>query len=357
MEEEHSDRELIFLLAGRLPAYQRAHRRPLPWREDPTPYRVWISEIMLQQTRIEAVIPYYRRFLAELPDVAALAACEDDRLMKLWQGLGYYSRARNLKAAAGKILSDFGGVLPREPEKLMTLPGIGAYTAGAIASIAYGMPAPAVDGNVLRVLTRVLASPEDIAAEKTKKRFTDLLCEAYPTGEDARMLTEGLMELGETVCIPNGDAKCDLCPLADLCRANRGKITDLFPVKTPKKPRRIEEYTVLLLECDGTFAVVRRPAGGLLAGLYLFPMLDGFRSEDEIAALYPRARTVAALPEGKHIFTHIEWHMRGFAVRLDTRPEGMLFVTPEDLSARYAVPTAHRHFERLLQDRRKGTAK
>ena len=216
-----TDAEIIEQALPRIADWYALSRRVLPWREEPTPYRVWISEIMLQQTRIEAVIPYYRRFLAELPDVAALAAVEEDRLLKLWEGLGYYSRARNLKRAAEMVMRDFGGELPHTAAALRTLPGIGDYTAGAIASIACGEPEPAVDGNVLRVLSRLLENGGDVLSPAVKKSVTTLLREHYPRGEAAALTTEGLMELGETVCIPNGAPKCELCPWQSLCRAHQ----------------------------------------------------------------------------------------------------------------------------------------
>ena len=229
--------------------YER-HKRPLPWRMEPTPYHVWISEIMLQQTRIEAVIPYYERFLKELPDVAALAAADDDRLMKLWEGLGYYSRARNLKKAALQIMEKHGGELPESAEELKRLSGIGDYTAGAISSICFGKPEPAVDGNVLRVIMRVLGKTDDIALSSTKKETADALREIYPEGDDAKGLTQAIMELGESVCIPNGEPKCGVCPLAALCRARAENSVDSIPVKSPKKPRK-RRYFFSLAE-EGT---------------------------------------------------------------------------------------------------------
>ena len=204
-----------------IPEWYSAGRRLLPWRQDPTPYHTWIAEIMLQQTRIEAVIPYYERFLRELPDVSALAAVPEDRLLKLWEGLGYYSRARNLKKAALLLMEHYGGELPASAAELRKLPGIGDYTAGSIASISFGLPEPAVDGNVLRVMTRLLACADDIAAPATKRAVTELLRAHYPSGDDAALLTEGIMELGETVCLPNGSPLCERCPLRGLCLAHQ----------------------------------------------------------------------------------------------------------------------------------------
>ena len=339
------------LLAEALPViadWYARNRRPLPWREDPTAYHIWISEIMLQQTRIEAVLSYYRRFLEELPDLEALAAVEEDRLLKLWEGLGYYSRARNLKKAAGIVLSEYGGVLPRQARELKKLPGIGDYTAGAIASIAYGEPAPAVDGNVLRVLTRLLARSDDIADPKTKKCFTELLSGCYPAGRQAALVTEGLMELGETLCIPNGEARCGVCPLAGLCRARLAGTVDRYPVKAPPKARRIEEKTVFLLTHEGRCALQKRPGTGLLAGMWEFPNWDGALSEAEalsrIAALGGQGESPEPLGRTKHVFTHVEWHMTGWRVSCPQRPEGFVWVTPEQLRDQYAIPTAFRYY-------------
>ena len=296
------DAALVQSAAGKLIDWCAAVLRPLPWRLSPTPYHVWISEIMLQQTRIEAVIPYYARFLEALPDVAALAAAEEDRLLKLWEGLGYYSRARNLQKAAKLVMADFGGELPREAAKLKTLPGIGDYTAGAIASIAYGEPEPAVDGNVLRVMTRLLARSDDVMLPKTRADISALLREVYPRGEAAGLLTEGIMELGETLCLPNAAPKCEACPLKELCRASLAGETERYPVKSPPKARRIEQRTVLLLRCGERYAVRKRTGKGLLAGLWEFPnggALDEGRYAPLSGSLGGRACLHRALRGGK----------------------------------------------------------
>ena len=326
--------------------------RPLPWRQEPSPYRVWLSEIMLQQTRIEAVIPYYRRFLRELPTVEALAGAEDERLMKLWEGLGYYSRARNLKKAAVQIMEQYGGHLPQQAAALKKLPGIGDYTAGAIASIAYGQPEPAVDGNVLRVLARLLASEEDIALTGTKARFTALLRQSYPSGREAALLTEGIMELGETICIPNGEAKCAACPLQAHCLAHETDTVARYPVKSPPRERRLEQRTVLLLRHAGRYAIRKREGKGLLAGLWEFPNVLGRLSPAEAAAwAEAQGLTVTACvpcPPGKHIFTHVEWHMEAFL--LDCAGEGgpFLWKSPAEISGEYSVPTAFRFCMKLI---------
>lgn len=322
--------------------------RDLPWRREPTPYHVWISEVMLQQTRIETALPFYRRFIARLPDVASLAAVEDDRLMKLWEGLGYYSRARNLKKAAAILMSDYGGQLPRTAGELKKLPGIGDYTAGAIASIAYGQPEPAVDGNVLRVIMRLLASGEDVMLPKTKARVSRLLRAVYPTGGDAALFTQALMELGEIVCIPNGEPLCRACPLRSLCRAYETETVPLYPVRSGRKQRRLERRTVLLVSCHGKYAIRRREGKGLLAGLWELPSLEGWLTGEDAAAylrsLGTEPLSCALCGEGRHIFSHVEWHMRGFRAECARECGGFLWVSPEELKTVYALPSAFRLF-------------
>ncbi len=343
-----TDRELVNMALPRIADWYARSRRALPWRGAPTPYQVWISEIMLQQTRIEAVIPYYERFLAELPDVAALAAVEDERLMKLWEGLGYYSRARNLKKAAGQIMERFGGELPARPEELRTLSGIGDYTAGAIASIAFGRSEPAVDGNVLRVVSRLLASGEDVLLPATRRAVTELLRLCYPAGERAALVTEGLMELGETLCVPNGEARCASCPLHGLCRAEAEGDPLRYPVRTPPRARRIEERTVLLLRCGGRTAIRRRADKGLLAGLWEFPSLDGRWSAEELRALFPEALSIEPCGEARHVFTHVEWRMTGYTLRLPSETEGFVWADAEEIRARYSFPTALKAYLKQL---------
>lgn len=318
----------------------------MPWRDAPTPYAVWVSEIMLQQTRIEAAIPYYRRFMERLPTVEALAEVSEGELMKLWEGLGYYSRARNLQKAAKEIMEKHGGVLPDSFDKLRALPGIGDYTAGAIASIAFGRPEPAVDGNVLRVILRLTARHEDALAPQTRAWVRSLLRTSYPSGEDAAMLTEGLMELGETVCLPGESTHCGGCPLRELCLAyERGEQTAL-PLRSPKKPRRVEERTVLLLESGGKYAIRRRADRGLLAGLWEFPNLEGFIAFDELEKLLREQnlepQRMEARGEAKHIFTHVEWHMRGYFVPCAHESGPFTWRTPEELRREHAIPSAFR---------------
>jgi A/G-specific adenine glycosylase len=335
-----TDAAIIQQALPRIADWYSRSRRVLPWREDPTPYRIWISEIMLQQTRIEAVIAYYRRFLEELPDVQTLAAVDEDRLLKLWEGLGYYSRARNLKKAAQTVMRDYGGELPRTAAELKKLPGVGDYTAGAIASIACGEPEPAVDGNVLRVLSRLLASEADILAPGTKKAMTALLREHYPVGEAAALTTEGLMELGEVICGPSGAPRCGLCPLRGLCRAAADGTAERYPVKTPPRPRRVEARTVLLLRCGGRWAIRQREKKGLLAGLWEFPGEAGFLDATALRERFPQALSVRPCGRAKHVFTHVEWHMEGWLLELPEEFPGFVWESAAAIRARYSVPTA-----------------
>lgn len=332
--------------------WYETHARVLPWREDPAPYKVWISEIMLQQTRVEAVKPYFERFLRELPDVYALASVEDDRLMKLWEGLGYYNRARNLKKAAQVIVERFDGVIPSSYEDLLSLPGIGSYTAGAVSSIAYGQAVPAVDGNVLRVLSRVLASREDILKQSTKKWMEQLLRQTMP-GENASHFNQGLIEIGAIVCVPNGEPHCSQCPLCSVCLARQQGLTGEIPVKTPKKKRRIEERTVCILEYGGLVGLHKRDDTGLLASLYELPNVEGHLSPQEVAEAFSLEEAgivaIERLPDAKHIFSHVEWHMIGYRVVVDRPlPARWIGAEREALKEGYPLPNAFGEYRKLI---------
>jgi A/G-specific adenine glycosylase len=303
--------------------------RILPWRETPTPYYVWISEIMLQQTRVEAVKPYFERFIRALPDVEALAVCPEDKLLKLWEGLGYYNRVRNLNTAAKQIMEEYGGVIPDEYETLLKLKGIGHYTAGAIASIAYGKPVPAVDGNVLRVLSRVTADDSDIMKQSVRTHMEERLRELME--QDARLVpsafNQALMELGAMVCVPNGEPHCDACPWHALCAARKTDRIAELPVKKKAKERRIEKKTVLVIRDGERVALGKRPAKGLLAGLYELPNVPGHLDTEETLAFLKAQGfwpiRIQPLPAAKHIFSHVEWHMIGYMVlvsEMDMRP-------------------------------------
>ena len=348
------DEQILAAAVEPLCKWYQKNKKHYPWRESRDPYRIWISEVMLQQTRTAAVLPYYERFLAAFPTVEALAAAEDDRLMKLWEGLGYYSRARNLKKGAMQVMERFGGTLPRTKAELCTVAGIGSYTAGAIASMAFGEPSSAVDGNVLRVCMRLLGSDADISKEATKKELSLALDAVYPSGEAAALLTEGLMELGEVVCIPGGEARCALCPLAELCAAKAGGITHLLPAKSAKKPRKILPRTLWIFKTpDGRYGIRKRPKSGLLAGLYEFPAEDLPLSETEAKAFLShrgvRFSSLTPIGEAVHIFTHLEWHMTGYLVALDAPTEDLIFATGEALSSTYALPSAFRFFKQLIE--------
>ncbi len=325
------------------------HARVLPWRENITPYRVWVSEIMLQQTRVEAVKPFFKRFTEALPDVQALSECPEDDLLKLWEGLGYYNRVRNMQKAARTIMEKHGGVFPAEYEKILALPGIGHYTAGAVGSIAFGISVPAVDGNVLRVLSRVQASFEDILKQSVKAKAEKKLQEIMPKGR-AGDFNQALMELGAIVCVPNGKAKCESCPLAFCCRAKAQGIVDELPKKKAKKERRLEKRTVLVLKEGERVAVRRRPPKGLLAGLYELPNLEGHLTEDEVldrlCAWGLSPIRILPLSDAKHIFSHVEWHMTGYMVSLEEtesierNEEGLLFIDVERAARKYPIPSA-----------------
>ena len=296
------------------------HARVLPWREDNSPYRVWVSEIMLQQTRVEAVKPFFERFVRSLPDVQALAGCPEDRLLKLWEGLGYYNRARNMQKAARIIVQEYGGEFPADYETLLSLPGIGHYTAGAIGSIAFGIRMPAVDGNVLRVLSRVKARYEDILRQSVKTAMEQEVQKIIPA-DRAGDFNQALIEVGAVVCVPNGRAKCKECPLAFCCQAKAQNIVEELPKKKAKKKRRMEDKTVLVLREGSRVAIRKRPSEGLLAGLYELPNLEGHLSEDEVLerirgwGLSPIR--ILPLAGAKHIFSHVEWRMTGYAVSLE----------------------------------------
>ncbi|MFC2637619.1 MAG: A/G-specific adenine glycosylase [Mitsuokella sp.] len=340
---EHT--EMLAAIPSPLLRWYRAQKddRSLPWRNAPAPYHVWLSEIMLQQTRASAAIPYYERFLAALPTIAALAACEDDALMKLWQGLGYYSRARNLKKAAQTIVAEYGGELPRDFECLLKLPGIGRYTGSAIGSIAFGFPLPAVDGNVLRVVSRVLASTFDIALPAVKRAIEQALAPHYPEGQAAGELNQAFMDLGATVCLPHGAPHCTRCPLARLCLAHDAGREQELPAKSASKKRRIEKLTVLRMEQDGTLALRKRPEKGLLAGLWELPHVDGHPTKKALLAYLGEqgfaVERIEKLPHARHIFSHIEWQMHGYRITLADNSLGVAEGMPAPLaSSTMSVP-------------------
>lgn len=345
------DEKQLNLIVDPILDWYEHNKRNLPWRHNSTPYRVWISEIMLQQTRVDPVIPYYLRFMERFPTVEHLAEAPEDLLMKYWEGLGYYSRARNLQKAAKEIVAL--GEFPSDFNGWLKLPGIGKYTAGAICSIALGLPTPAVDGNVLRVLSRILGSEEDISSEKVKDSFSQALSKIYPLDKTSEF-TQSLMELGATVCLPNGEPLCERCPMRGFCLARLENKTDVIPVKAPKKQRKIEEKTILILRANGKIALRRRPERGLLAKLWEFPSLDGHHEADRAIDLLGIRLTQSPHNVGTstHVFSHIEWHMNGYEFHIDCEDERYEWFKIEELLEDIALPSAFRYYLNYLKEQR-----
>ena len=345
--------ERLYQMGKPLVEWYRKNKRELPWRDIDDPYRIWVSEIMLQQTRVEAVKPFYARFLNALPTVSDLAAVEEDKLLKLWEGLGYYNRVRNMQKAAQQIMEIHGGEFPREFEAIRGLTGIGNYTAGAIGSFAFGIPKPAVDGNVLRVISRITGSYDDIMKASTKTKVEEQLSEVIPK-DAACDFNQGLIELGAIVCVPNGAPKCEACPLAHICEARQKGIEMELPVKKKAKARKIEKKTVFIFKDGENVAIKKRPKKGLLAGLYELPNVEGELTQDEALA-YSRSIGLAPLHikplgEAKHIFSHVEWQMTGYSIRVDelekSCTENMLFIHPEEVQNEFPIPAA---FEKYVK--------
>lgn len=357
-EWELSGKERLLLASGPLLSWYRREKRDLPWRENRDPYRIWISEIMLQQTRVEAVKPYFFRFFEHFPRISDLAAAPEEELLKCWEGLGYYSRARNIKKAAEILTEKYNGSFPETYEEILALPGIGSYTAGAIASIAFELPVPAVDGNVLRVLSRVTGSFDDILKQSTKKKMEALVSEVIQPGS-AGDFNQALIETGAMVCIPGGAPLCSQCPFFTVCAARSQGLTEKLPVKTPKKKRKIEEKTVLLLEYQDKIAIRKRREDGLLASLYEFVNVPGQLSAEEAGALLGQEVRPEPLPEAKHIFSHVEWHMGGYFISLKEMPEKLpgeengpaLFLTWEEIRKEYPVPNAFAAYKKYLDQK------
>ena len=326
--------------------YGRA-ARDLPWRHTRDPYAIWVSEIMLQQTRVEAVKPYYHRFLERLPTLQDLAACPEEELLKLWEGLGYYSRVRNMQKAARTVVENFGGQMPATPKELKTLPGIGDYTAGSVASIAFGYPSACVDGNVLRVFARLRADETDISLPRVKQALGEEISREMPA--DPGAFNQSLMELGATVCLPGGQPLCGQCPVAHLCRAHaQGRETDL-PAKAAKAaPKQVPLTVLVLTSPEGSIALRKRTAG-VLKGMWELPNLPREEAADPLQAaekLGVKAENPRSLGRAKHIFTHLRWEMEGW--QLDCAgplPEGWVWATPEQLKEDYALPTAFRAYK------------
>ncbi len=357
-QAEKQERHLPDGLSAGLLQWYDVHARKLPWRVPdgdggrPDPYHVWISEIMLQQTRVEAVKGYYGRFLSRLPDVHSLASVSEDELMKLWQGLGYYNRARNLQRAARMIEEEYDGCFPEEYEELCRLPGIGEYTAGAVASIAFGKGVPAIDGNVYRIYTRLLGDDSDITKAAFKRTVRREVLRIMPPDRPGSF-NQAWMDLGACICLPNGEPLCGQCPLAQWCYAGRSRSWQQYPVKPAKKQKRQEDRTVLLLEYQGRYLIQKRPSGGLLAGLWEFPAREGFLSPEELSAFLRECgisvKQIELMGRGEHIFSHVQWHMLGYLVHLSALPkeaagEEGVWADVREMERRYSIPSAFRFY-------------
>lgn len=352
--------------------------RDLPWRRTKDPYLIWVSEIMLQQTRVEAVLGYYERFTSALPTVTDLALCPEDRLLKLWEGLGYYSRARNMQKAARIVCESYAGQMPASAAALMKLPGIGEYTAGAISSIAFGQAEPAVDGNVLRVIARLEAISDNIMNESVKKKIREELRGLYDANDGTfGLLNQAFMDLGAGVCLAGSAPKCDICPISSYCRCFELGLQSELPVRVKKQKRRIEKRTVLLIRRDETYAIRKRPDSGLLSGLYEFPNETGELSSDDALA---KAESLGLMPlrikklsAAKHIFSHVEWHMTGYEILVapsgfpdagelqdagdlshtkeNVKENPLIFATPEMIESKYPVPSAFEKYAKMINIR------
>jgi A/G-specific adenine glycosylase len=352
--------------------------RDLPWRRTKDPYLIWVSEIMLQQTRVEAVLGYYERFTSALPTVTDLALCPEDRLLKLWEGLGYYSRARNMQKAARIVCESYAGQMPASAAALMKLPGIGEYTAGALSSIAFGQAEPAVDGNVLRVIARLEAISDNILNESVKKNIREELRGLYDANDGTfGLLNQAFMDLGAGVCLAGSAPKCDICPISSYCRCFELGLQSELPVRVKKQKRRIEKRTVLLIRRDETYAIRKRPDSGLLSGLYEFPNETGELSSDDALA---KAESLGLMPlrikklsAAKHIFSHVEWHMTGYEILVapsgfpdagelqdagdlshtkeNVKENPLIFATPEMIESKYPVPSAFEKYAKMINIR------
>lgn len=342
MKREHS----IEKFREQLLNWYDENRRILPWREDATPYRVWVSEIMLQQTRVEAVKPYFERFVRELPTLQDLSVASDDTLFKLWEGLGYYNRVMNMKKCAIECVEKHGGNLPSTYDELIQLPGIGAYTAGAIASIAYKQKVPAVDGNVLRVFSRVLISEDDILKESTKRKFQKIIMEYLPE-DRSDAFNQALMEIGALICVPNAAPRCNICPVASECMGYQSGDAHRLPNKAVKKARKIDKKTVLVITYQNQVHLCQREEKGLLAGLYEFDVYEGYLTKNQIRDQFKgNIKRMTALEDTKHIFSHVEWHMKGYLIELNDKTIDGIWCTKKEIEETYAIPTAYKVYKK-----------
>ncbi|WP_374713642.1 A/G-specific adenine glycosylase [Symbiobacterium terraclitae] len=361
-QDEQQERRRAAEIAGRLLEWYGRHGRDLPWRRTRDPYHIWVSEVMLQQTRVETVIPYYERWMAQFPTLEALAGAPEEQVLKAWEGLGYYSRARNLHQAAREVVSRYGGSVPDDPEAVSRLKGVGPYTAGAILSIAFNRPVPAVDGNVLRVIARLYAIADDIALPATRKVITELVRAMMPAGRSADF-NQALMDLGATICTPRSP-RCLLCPVREACEGFRAGRVGGLPVKGKARAPRPVERVAAVVEQDGRLLLTRRPPDGLLAGLWELPGGDvppGRSPEDALRAVLWDAFRVEAvvgehLVDVTHAFTHLVWHIRCYRAELGPGCEipetpDRRWVAPEELKD-YPLPTVQRKVLAALHEAR-----
>ncbi|MGM7724153.1 A/G-specific adenine glycosylase [Metabacillus sp. Hm71] len=332
-----------------------AEKRDLPWRKDQDPYKVWVSEIMLQQTRVDTVIPYFTSFIEKFPSIEALADANEEEVLKAWEGLGYYSRVRNLQAAVKEVKESYGGVVPNSPTEISKLKGVGPYTKGAILSIAYNIPEPAVDGNVMRVLSRILSIWEDIAKPKTRKVFEEATYELI-SKEDPSSFNQALMELGALICTPTSPS-CLLCPVQEHCAAFEEGVQAELPVKSKKKkPKPKQMAAAVLYDSNGNLYIHKRPATGLLANLWEYPNTEidvslGKTYREQLSDyLMNEYHVMVELSElagtVEHVFSHIIWNISIFIGEVKNTPnDNLVAVSAEELN-KYAFPVSH---QKILQ--------
>jgi len=333
--------------------YQK-NKRMLPWRKDKNPYHIWISEIMLQQTKIEAVKKYYNRFIQEIPDVKNLSKIEEERLLKLWEGLGYYTRARNLQKAAKIITNELNGKFPTKYEELIKLPGIGEYTASAITSISFQEQVATVDGNVLRVMMRILNSKENVLEEAVRKKVTKALTETLKkyNVKHPGDFNEGMMELGETICIPNTKPICNECPIKNFCKAYKENTQETLPIRIKKNRKKEENLTVFLIIYQNKVAVSYREEKGLLHHMYEFPNINKKLTKQETEAYLKSLHITGKITKGPshtHIFTHKKWKMQSYIIELTKEIKTYKFYTIKEIEENLALPTAFVPFLKVIK--------
>ena len=331
-------------VASALLAWYDRSARVLPWRGIRDPYRTWVSEVMLQQTRVETVLPYYGRFLARFPDLPALAAADEAEVLKLWEGLGYYSRARNLHSGARIVMHDFGGNLPADVDLLRSLPGVGPYMAGAIASIAFSIPVPAVDGNVIRVVSRLFGVRDDAGKPAVRRKIDDYAASIVPEDRPGDH-NQAMMDIGSSVCVP-GTPDCTRCPLSAFCDAfARGDAADL-PRLPKARPQKLVPWTVLIIR-SGDRILLRQRTEKLLQGLWCFPMIAGHLKKEDVSSAVFRSLDIRvsdprARGDARHVFTHQVWEMRLYSVCAAENavpPDGYEFVHVDALKQK-TLPAA-----------------